>query len=317
MREKLKKIKVLRSGVHFVREGRETLKKGWHDIKVRVAPHQVNIDLYKRRFGCKPDLKNPSNFNEKSMWLMHHTYYKNPAITRCVDKYNVRGYLQEKGYGHLLPEVYGKWDRVEDINWNQLPNRFVLKCNHGCEYNIICTDKSKLNIDDAKEKLHKWMKENFAYRYGETNYQFIKPCIFCEEYLDDGSGLQPVDWKVLCFNGEPKLFMVCTERATGAKFSFTDMEYNQIPWETGAHSGGILPPKPETLDVMAKYARELSADFPFVRVDFYDIHGKIYIGELTFSPLGCAVDYIIPEGLQMMGDWLDISTEMNHEKRKG
>ena len=316
MREALKKIKPLRSAVHACRSAKDSVKKCRHNVMVRVNPHKVNIELYERRFGRKPNLENPSNFNEKSMWLMHHTYYKNPVITRCVDKYGMRGYLQEKGYSDYLPEVYGKWDRVEDIDWNALPDRFVMKCNHGCEYNIICTDKSKLDIPAAEAKLRKWVKENFAYRFGETNYQFIKPCIYCEEYLDDGSGMQPVDWKFLCFNGEPKILMVCTERATGAKFMFTDLEYNNLHLTAkGHHYGGTLPPKPDTLDAMAQIARELAADFPFVRVDIYDIKGKLYIGELTFSPLGCAIDYITTDGLQMMGDWLDISKEMAAEKK--
>lgn len=307
IKEYLKRFTCLRRGVVKCRELRDNCRRKWRMFKAKCNPLQANIDLYIRNHGKAPNLEEPSNFNEKAMWLLHNVYKKDSTVTRCVDKYEMRGYLQEKGLGHLLPEVYGVWDRPEDIDWDSLPDKFAMKCNHGCGCNILCTDKASLDRKDAQKKLRKWLKINFANYYGEVNYKYIKRKIFCEEYLDDGSGEQPVDWKAHCFNGEPKVYMVCTERKTGAKFMFVDTDYNRFPWEIGYHSGGILPPKPEKLDEMTEYARILSEDFPFVRVDFYIIKGKIYVGEMTFSPLGCSIDYIHDEGLQTMGDWLDIS----------
>lgn len=307
IRETLKGIKPLRKAVWKCRDVRDQSKRHWRMFKAMCNPLQANIDLYIRNHGKAPDLENPSNFNEKAMWLLHNVYGDNETVTRCVDKYEMRGYLEERGLGHLLPKIYGVWDRPEDIDWDSLPDKFALKCNHGCGCNILCTDKSTLDRKDAVRKLRRWMRINFAHYYGEINYTHVKKKIFCEEYLDEGTGEQPVDWKLHCFNGEPKMYMVCTERKTGAKFMFTDTAYNRMPWEIGMHSGGILPPKPDTLEEMNEYARKLSKDFPFVRVDFYTINGKVYVGEMTFSPLGCAIDYIIDEGLQTMGDWLDIS----------
>lgn len=274
--------------------------------QVKRDPLAANKQLYVRHFGREPDLEDPKDFNEKSMWLVHNVYKDDPTITRCVDKYEMRGYLQERGMGDLLPEVYGVWDKPSQIDWEALPKEFALKCNHGCGCNILCRDKEKLDRKAAVRKLKRWLKINFAYYYGEINYEHVKPRVFCEEFLDDGN-VQPTDYKVLCFNGEPKLFMLCTDREKGAKFTFTDADYNRLKWETGYHSGGKLPPKPASFEDMKRYAREISKPFPFVRVDFYDIHGRLYVGELTFSPLGSAIDYINAEGLRQMGEWLDIS----------
>ena len=277
--------------------------------EVRRDPLAANRALFVRHFGREPDLENPKDFNEKCMWLVHNVYADDPTITRCVDKYEMRGYIQEHGFGHLLPKVYGVWDRPEDIEWDRLPDEFVLKCNHGCGCNIFCHDKSKLDRKAAVKQLKKWLKINFAYYYGEINYEHVKPRVFCEEFLDDGH-VQPTDYKILCFNGEPKVFMLCTDREKGAKFTFTDADYNRLPWEVGYHSGGDLPEKPACYEQMLHYAREIAKPFPFIRVDFYDIKGKLYVGEMTFSPLGCAIDYICDDGLKQMGDWLDISAEM-------
>ena len=291
-------------------ELRESHQKKQRMRRVKADPLRANRELFVRHFGREPDLEHPTDFNEKSIWLVHNVYKDDPTVTRCVDKYGMRGYLQEKGLGHLLPEVYGVWDKPSQIDWDALPNAFALKCNHGCGCNILCRDKAKLDRKAAEKQLKKWLKINFAYYYGEVNYEHVVPKVFCEEFLDDGN-VQPTDYKVLCFNGEPKLFMLCTDREKGAKFTFTDADYNRLKWETGYHAGGELPPKPATFEDMKRYAREISKPFPFVRVDFYDIHGKLYVGEMTFSPLGSAIDYICEDGLHQMGDWLDISAYMD------
>ena len=291
-------------------ELRESNQKKQRMRRVKADPLKANRELFVRHFGREPDLEHPTDFNEKSMWLVHNVYKDDPTVTRCVDKYGMRGYLQEKGLGHLLPEVYGVWGKPSQIDWDALPNAFALKCNHGCGCNILCRDKAKLDRKAAEKQLKKWLKINFAYYYGEVNYEHVLPKVFCEEFLDDGN-VQPTDYKVLCFNGEPKLFMLCTDREKGAKFTFTDADYNRLKWETGYHAGGELPPKPATFEDMKRYAREISKPFPFVRVDFYDIHGKLYVGEMTFSPLGSAIDYICEDGLRQMGDWLDISAHQN------
>ena len=308
VREFLKRFRLLKWGVSRMRAMRDSAKRHIRMYRTMRHPLDANIALYIRNHGVAPNLEQPSNFNEKVMWLVHNVYCDDPRITRCADKYEMRGYVEELGLGHLLPKVYGVWDRPKDVPWDALPARFVVKCNHGCGCNVICTDRKTLDTKKARKDLRRWLHINFANYYGEVNYKHIKPRIFCEEYLDDGTGEQPIDWKVLCFHGEPKLYMVCTERATGVpKFMFTDLHYNRLPVEVGHHAGGTLPPKPATLDQMTEYARLLSKDFPFVRVDFYSVGSKVYLGEMTFSPLGCAIDYINDETLLKMGDMLDIS----------
>ena len=307
IKETLKKSDILLYTVRKVRKAREDVKKQYKMLQVSRNPLQANKELYKRNHGEYPNLENPSNFNEKCMWLVHNVYCDNELVTRCADKYLMRDYVKEKGLEKLLPELYGVWDKPSQIDWDSLPQQFVMKCNHGCGCNIFCRDKSKLDTKAAEKKLRHWMCINFANYFGEINYKNIKKKIIAEEFIDDGINAQPDDYKILCFNGEPKMHMVCNERAVSAKFMFTDLDYKQYPIDIGHHSGGTLPPKPDNLDEMVEYARILSQDFPFVRVDFYSVKGKIYIGEMTFSPLGCAIDYINDEGLQMMGDWLDIS----------
>ena len=308
MREFLKRFGLLRRAVYKARDIRDKLKKQWRMFKAMCDPLRANMELYERNHGVMPDFKNPRNFNEKCMWLLHNVYGSEPLVTRCADKYEMRGYVEEKGLGSILPKVYGVWDKPKQVPWESFPEKFVVKCNHGCGCNVICTDKSALDIKKANRDLRRWLKINYANYYGEINYKNIKPRIFCEEFLDEGTGDQPIDWKFICLNGEPRVLMVCTERATGtAKFMFTDMEYNRIPCEIGHHAGGTLPPKPDTLEEMISAARTLSQDFPMVRVDFYSIGGKAYLGEMTFSPLGCAIDYIDDETLLKMGDMLDIS----------
>ena len=219
-------------------ELREAHAKKLRMRRAKADPLKANRELFVRHFGREPDLEDPKDFNEKSMWLVHNVYANDPTITRCVDKYEMRGYLQERGMGDLLPEVYGVWDKPSQIDWDALPERFVLKCNHGCGCNIFCRDKAKLDRKAAAKQLGKWLKINFAWYYGEINYEHVKPRIFCEEFLDDGN-VQPTDYKVLCFNGEPKLFMLCTDREKGAKFTFTDADYTRLMWETGFHAGHL------------------------------------------------------------------------------
>ena len=307
-REFFKQSPALTKAVHKVRATKEAARRHVKRFKAMVNPLKANKQLYMRNHGVEPDLENPKNFNEKVMWLVHNVYKNDPRITSGADKYEMRDYVKSKGLGDLLPDVYGVWKNPKKIDWDSLPDTFVLKCNHGCGTNVFCRDKSKLDKKAAVKNLKHWLHINYANFYGEINYKHINRRVFAEEFLDDGTGAQPVDWKFMCFHGEPKILMVCTERETGAKFIFTDMEYNDLHITApGLHFGGTLPPKPDTLPQMIEYARKLSEDFPFVRVDFYTFAGKVYVGELTFSPLGCAIDYITDDALMEMGSWLDLS----------
>jgi hypothetical protein len=193
--------------------------------------------------------------------------------------------------GALLPRLLGVFRRSEDIDFCRLPDAFALKCTHASGYNIICRRKSELNLEDARAKLSRWLKQNFSRIYGELHYARIPPRIVCEEYLGDGGGVPPLDYKVYCFNGEAHCVMVCSDRGTdghGASYVHFDVNWRGIlPYDKTAESTPGGHPKPPCLEQMIAAAERLSRPFPFVRVDFYCIRGDPVFGELTFTPAGC------------------------------
>ena len=274
-----------------------------------ISPELASKILYKRAFGKKLDLKNPKTFNEKLMWLKLNIYYNNSLITKCADKYKVREYIEECGCSEILNDLIGSWDSVDEIEWNSLPNKFVLKCNHGCGYNIICNNKEKFDIHDAKEKLRKWMKEDYWKFHAEVNYKYIEKKIICEKYIETDDGLLPNDYKVFCFNGEPKFILAINERETGHhQRYFFDLNWNELDFEKekNRRKNQNKPRKPNSLDQMIYYSEKISKGFPFVRVDFYDSGNKPIFGEMTFTPVGGLATYYKGEVAIMLGDWIDL-----------
>ena len=252
----------------------------WHGAK----------EYYYHRTGKILDYSNPKDFNEKLMWLTR--YWQHPLVAQCADKYRVRKYVESCGLNQILVPLYGVWDRVEDIDFDSLPNQFVLKCTHGCGYNVICKNKLHLDLEDTRQKLNTWMKEDYGRLFFEHHYSFIQPKIICEKFLPSIS-VSVTDYKIHCINGEPICFFVCTDRdnnhgghVTYASYS-TDWE--KLDWLKKEPSE-ILP-KPECLKMMVEYAKILSKPFPYVRVDFYEIERCVIFGEMTFTPYGNILDY--------------------------
>lgn len=248
--------------------------------------------------------------NEKLMWLKLNTYRHAPLVTQGADKYRVREYLVQQGCGNLLNELFGVWDCAEDIDWDRLPNSFVLKCNHGCGYNILCPDKSKLSIDDVKKQLDKWMHTDFWRSLAEVQYQDIPKKIICEAFLGDGTSL--FDYKIYCFHGKATHILVCTQRESGEpKFYFFDRDWKLCPiTRDGKLADGDLDlEKPAQLEEMLCYAERLAKPFPFVRVDFYYTDGRIVFGELTFIPSGALDTARLPETDLMFGKMLRLPFE--------
>lgn len=278
-----------------------------------ISPTLCSKVLYRLIFHKKLNLKNPKTFNEKLMWLKLNTYYKNDLVTTCADKYLVRDYVKKNGCHEILNDLYFVYDGVEEIIWKDLPNKFVLKINNGCGTNIICTNKDKLNETEVRKKLSKWLKKDFWKSNAEVNYKYINKKIICEKYLETNQGTLPNDYKIYCFNGVAKAILVCTERAEGLKLSFFDLKWNTL--DIGASPNQLNIKKPNNLDQMIKYAEKLSSAFPFVRVDFYDIKGKVIFGEMTFSPAGCLAQYYNEYGQKLLGSWLDISKELKNKGR--
>ena len=288
--------------------------KKTYKILSTISPTIASKIIYKIATKKKLNLKDPKLFNEKLMWLKLNLYKNNPLITECVDKYRVREYIKRSGCTELLNELIGVYDTPDEIDFAKLPDKFVLKCNHGAGYNIICKDKSKLNIYDTKQTLKKWLKEDYWKTYAEINYKKVPKKIICEKFLENENQNDIEDYKVYCFNGVPQFVMVCVDRNSDKKTKYYFMNKN---WEImKINPTGIKAPddlkieKPKCIDKMFEYAQILSKPFPFVRVDFYSVNDKAVFGELTFTPAGCTDINYVGDANQMLGDLIDLTEYM-------
>ncbi len=273
-----------------------------------ISPKFASEFWYLLYFKKKLDLRCPETLNEKLMWLKLNKYWHNPLVTQGADKYCAREYVKDCGYGYILNELYGVWDRADDIEWEKLPSSFVLKCNHGFGYNILCQDKSKLDIALTKKQLDKWMHTDFWKLNAEVQYQDIEKKIICEAFLGDGKGL--VDYKIYCFNGRAEYILYCDERKTGnTKFYFFDREWKLCPINKGSKEAGedFYAERPSKLNEMLVIAEKLCEPFPFVRVDLYFVDNRIFFGELTFVPSAALDTARLPETDKMFGNMLNIN----------
>lgn len=294
------------------KEKRRLIEKIYFKISnyfYKISPKlKVKMD-YRLATGKKLNLEEPRDFNEKLQWL--NLYEENEKKIQCTDKYEVRNYLKEKGMEEYLPKLLGEYTDANAINFEELPNKFVLKCTHGCGFNIICQNKETLNREQVKQKLNKWMQTDFGKMAGEVHYSKIKPRIICEEFIDALGEEVPIDYKVHCFNGVPKFIMACTERFERLKFIFYDLNWKRLEYQSKDWYSDKKVERPKGLEKMIEIAKEISKDFKFVRVDFYDVNGKVMIGELTFTPNAGRIKYMSDEALLEIGNMLDIK---NHKK---
>ncbi|HFC9253829.1 ATP-grasp fold amidoligase family protein [Enterococcus faecium] len=250
-----------------------------------IMPDEVMCKFYSRILLKKNiNLKKPQTFNEKIQWLKIHDYPNNPLVIQCADKYRVRKYLEEKGLEKILVPLIGHWDDPDKINWDELPQRFVLKYNHGCAYNIICNDKTKLDKNSTIKQLRKWMKEDFGAFNIEPHYSKIKPHITCEKFLGDCI----MDYKFFCFNGEPKYIYVSTDliHDRQAQIGFFYLDGNKMPMIRTDYTDIQSVTLPSFFRKMLEEAKILCEDFSFVRVDFFVTKDSYYFAELTFTPSG-------------------------------
>lgn len=234
----------------------------------------------------KLNLNNPQTFNEKLQWLKLYEWPNNKLAIKCSDKYLVREYIKEKGMEKYLNDLYGVWENANDIDFNKLPNQFALKCNHGSRYNIICDDKSKLNIEQTTKQLNKWLKEKFGKFNAEPHYDKIKSKIICEKFL----GGNITDYKFYCFNGKVEFMYVASGFSSNAtsqeQISFFDKYGNKASYKRMDYPVKDDAELPRNFDEMKKLSEELSKEFKFVRVDWFEENNKIYFSELTFTPCG-------------------------------
>lgn len=236
---------------------------------------------YRAYLGNKLDLDNPKTFNEKLQWLKLHD--RNPKYNELVDKQMVKEYIaKEIGEEYVIPTL-GVWNSVEEIEFDKLPKQFVLKCTHDSGSTIVCKDKDKFDFEVAKKKLSKKMKKNLFWWGREWPYKDLKPRIIAEEYMEDCATEELRDYKWYCFDGEPNVLMVNTDRSKGkTKADYFDMDYEYLQLNWGYPHATNIPQKPEQFGKMKQIAAILSANIPHVRVDFYVVNNKIYFGELTF-----------------------------------
>lgn len=263
--------------------------------------------LFRLRMGYKLNLDNPQTYSEKLQWLK--LYNRKPEYTKMVDKVSAKEYVASIiGEEYIIPTI-GVWDRVEDIDWDTLPNQFVLKCTHDSGGLVICSDKSKLDITRAKRDLKRGLKRNFYSQNREWPYKNVTHRIIGEQYMVDESGYELKDYKFFCFDGIPKAMFIATDRGvagTETKFDFFDMDFNHLPFTNGHPNSDKPVKKPTGFEEMKRLASALSKDIPHARIDFYDINGKIYFGEITFFHWSGTTPFEPMEWDYKFGEWIEL-----------
>lgn len=257
-------------------------------IATMISPKLNTAMHYKEVFGKKWDINNPITLNDWVLWLKFNTYWNNPVVKQCADKYRVREYIEKIKCSEILNDLIAVYEHIDDIEWDKLPNEFVIKLNVGCGYNIVVPDKTALDIEAEKKKLRKWMKEKYYLSHSEMQYKDVKQYIIVEKYLKPQKGVLPEDYKFYCYDGVVPYVMVCTERQAGSEPRFwyfnPQWEMQMLTKDALKYGKETVIEKPEGMDRAFEYARKLSKGFPFVRVDLYIVDGKIYFGEFTFTP---------------------------------
>lgn len=275
--------------------------------KLKFLPASFYMKIYYEYYtGKKLDLKNPKDFNEKIQWLK--VYYRVPILHQLVDKYAVRAYVKEKVGEKYLNDLIKVYNYPKEIDYNELPQKFVLKATHGYHFNILVEDKDQLNKTKARLKLEKWLRKDQYTRGGlEWAYKNVKPRFIVEKYLSQIGKKDINDYKFFCFDGEPKFLHVDIDRGTKHLRSYYDMLWKKLPIKH--KSIGFIDgetEKPKNFEEMKDVARKLASTFPFVRVDLYNLDGEIIFGEMTFYPADGRLEFVPDEYNQIIGDYIKI-----------
>ncbi len=265
--------------------------------------------MFRLVFGRTIDWKNPKSFNEKLQWLK--LYDKRPEYTTYVDKYKVRGHIAKTiGEEYLIP-LLGVWDSVDEINFEKLPKQFVLKCNHDSGGLCICKDKLKFNIKEAKDKLREKISKNYYFcgRGREWPYKNVPRKIIAEKFMEDNETKELRDYKFFCFDGVAKAIFIATERQNPneeTKFDFFDMDFNHLDFINGHPMAKIHPKKPKNFELMKELAEKLSKGIPQIRIDFYEINGSVYFGEMTLFHWSGLMPFKPIEWDYIFGSWIKL-----------
>jgi len=285
------------------------LYSGSMSVLCHLSPIFLNRFRHRLAWGRWPNLEQPTTFDEKLQWL--NLFWQHPLKARCGDKFALRGFVEENQLNHLLPELFGVYHSSEEICLDNLPDRFVLKCSHGCKCNVFCPEKRRLDWQQTKTNLDSWMNRDFSMPAGELHYGRMTPCIICEEFLQNSTeNTLPLDYKVFCFGGRAYCTMVATAReANGtAKLAFYDLEWKRkLPYCIPELAAADDIQRPAAYEEIVNCAQTLSRPFPFVRMDFYSIRGRARLGEMTFTPGACvSADYMTECAQQELGRLIEL-----------
>lgn len=271
---------------------------------------------FRANTGRRLNLDKPRLFNEKLQWLKLHD--RNPMYTIMADKVKAKDYVADKiGREYVIPTL-GVWDNADDVDFSSLPDRFVIKCNHNSGKGMyICRDKSRMDERKVRDELRKGLSDDYYKHCREWPYKNIPRRILAEQYMEDGRGYELKDYKFFCFNGQPRLCQVISDRTTDERIDFYDMEWRRlvglvglVGLAEGVRNGVHDIPCPRSFDDMKRFACVLSADIPFSRIDFYDINGHAYWGEITFFPAG-GVGWFEPDGWnEKVGSWVKLPNKL-------
>lgn len=259
------------------RRYRKVLLKLWYGL----VPSSVVVRIeYRRNRGRRLNLRHPRRYNEKLQWLK--VYWRDPLVYQCTDKLRVRRYVARRGWESTLNTLYGMYERVEDIDLRQLPDRFVLKPTNASSKILMCLNKGEFELEQHGPELRRWLTHNHYYATGEWNYRHLVPRIMAEAYLGDEEGNPPLDYKVFCFQGVPTYIMVDFDRFGERTRNVYDVNWQRVPVSMRFPNNPNDVPPPQSLPTMLQIAADLSRPFPQVRIDFYEVSGKPVFAECTF-----------------------------------
>lgn len=273
---------------------------------LRFLPDRMYIQIYYfAHFKCFANLRTPQTYNEKLNWLK--LYDRNPLYTKLVDKYEVKEYVASViGREYIIPTL-DVWNHFDDIDFDELPDQFVLKCTHDSEGLVIVRDKSNMDKAAAKEKIEAALKQNFYYIGREWPYKNVKPRIIAEKFMEDHVDGELRDYKFFCFNGKPRAMFIASDRASDhVKFDYFDLDFRHLDIKQKYPNADKPLRKPETFDKMVELSRVLSKGFPHVRVDFYEVDGHLYFGELTFYHFSGFMPFEPEKWDYIFGEWLKL-----------
>ena len=276
-------------------------------LRRTIGPCMNDISFIKWEFFSGmarfPELDNPQTYNDKLQWLKINDIH--PEYAEIVDKATAKDFVRKIiGDEYIIPTL-GTWETFNEIDFDKLPNQFVLKTTHDSGGVVVVSDKSKFNKEAACRKLEKSLRKNYFFQHREYPYKYVKPRILAEKYMVDESGTELKDYKFFCFDGKCRMLFIATDRGIGdVKFDFFDTEFNHLPFKQGHPWATKEIKKPTGFEKMIELSEKLSKGFPHVRVDLYDINGKIYFGELTFFHFSGNVPFEPAEWDKKIGDWL-------------